>query len=159
MAEKIIVAGTLVGGPYEKLHEQSKRVYDPAGVAPTQHTCGGGQQEVKIIEPTICAMRGRNPDNPSDRTKGCPLEQRLEIGGNVSNTLTSVQKDNLVAEQNNYDFRIRKLTPRECFRLMDFDDEDFDKAKAAGVSNSQLYRQAGNSIVVAVLEAIFREML
>lgn len=115
--------------------------------------------ETKIIEPTICAMRGRNPDNPSDRTRGIPLEQRLEIGGGMANTLTSVQKDNLVAEPAQCDYRIRKLTPRECFRLMDFDDEDFDKVKAAGVSETQCYKQAGNSIVVAVLEAIFKEML
>lgn len=79
--------------------------------------------------------------------------------GGMANTLTSVQKDNLVAEPTHYYFRIRKLTPRECFRLMDFDDEDFDKVKAAGVSDSQLYKQAGNSIVVAVLEAIFKQML
>lgn len=50
--------------------------------------------------------------------------------------------------------RIRKLTPRECWRLMGFDDEDFDKAKATGISNTQLYKQAGNSIVVNCLEAI-----
>ena len=54
--------------------------------------------------------------------------------------------------------RIRKLTPKECFRLMDFDDKDFEKASKVN-SDSQLYKQAGNSIVVAVLEAIFREML
>lgn len=54
--------------------------------------------------------------------------------------------------------RIRKLTPKECFRLMDFDDEDFEKAAKVN-SNSQLYKQAGNSIVVAVLKAIFGEML
>lgn len=51
-------------------------------------------------------------------------------------------------------FRIRKLTPRECWRLMGFDDADFDKAQAAGISNTQLYKQAGNSIVVNCLEAI-----
>lgn len=56
------------------------------------------------------------------------------------------------------DLRIRKLTPKECWRLMGFNDEDFDKAKASGVSNSQLYKQAGNSIVVPVLEAIFRNL-
>lgn len=56
------------------------------------------------------------------------------------------------------DYRIRKLTPKECWRLMSFDDEDFDKAKASGVSNSQLYRQAGNSICVHVLEAIFKQL-
>ena len=53
-------------------------------------------------------------------------------------------------------FRIRKLTPRECWRLMGFDDEDFDKAQAAGISNTQLYKQAGNSIVVNVLENIIK---
>ena len=54
--------------------------------------------------------------------------------------------------------RIRKLTPKECWRLMGFDDEDFDKAQKVN-SDSQLYKQAGNSIVVNVLEAIFKEML
>ena len=58
-----------------------------------------------------------------------------------------------------HDIRIRKLTSRECWRLMGFSDEDYDKAKAAGTSETQLYRQAGNSIVVNVLEAIFDEML
>lgn len=55
--------------------------------------------------------------------------------------------------------RIRKLSPLECWRLMGFDDEDFYKAQAAGINNSQLYKQAGNSIVVNVLEAIFKQML
>jgi DNA (cytosine-5)-methyltransferase 1 len=51
-------------------------------------------------------------------------------------------------------YRIRRLTPRETWRLMDFTDEQFDKAKEAGVSDTQLYKQAGNSIVVGVLEQI-----
>lgn len=55
-------------------------------------------------------------------------------------------------------YRIRKLTPRECFRLMDFDDEDFDAAESVN-TNTQLYQQAGNSIVVGVLEQIFKEMI
>jgi DNA (cytosine-5)-methyltransferase 1 len=55
--------------------------------------------------------------------------------------------------------RIRKLTPTECWRLMGFTKEDCDKASQAGVSNSQLYKQAGNSIVVDVLMAIFKELL
>lgn len=54
--------------------------------------------------------------------------------------------------------RIRKLTPKECWRLMDFDDEDFNKAAKIN-SNTQLYKQAGNSIVVAILEAIFKQLL
>lgn len=54
--------------------------------------------------------------------------------------------------------RIRKLTPRECWRLMGFGDEDFDKAEAIPTSDTQLYKQAGNSIVVNVLEAVFRNL-
>ena len=56
-----------------------------------------------------------------------------------------------------YLIRIRKLTPRECFRLMGFTDEQFDKAEKVN-SNTQLYKQAGNSIVVDVLESIFSEL-
>lgn len=56
------------------------------------------------------------------------------------------------------DIRIRKLTPKECFRLMGFSDENFDAAQKAGISNSQLYKQAGNSIVVDVLYYIYREL-
>lgn len=55
-------------------------------------------------------------------------------------------------------YRIRKLTPKECWRLMGFDDEDFERAKIVN-SNTQLYKQAGNSIVVNVLEAILKELL
>lgn len=55
-------------------------------------------------------------------------------------------------------FRIRKLTPRECFRLMGMDDTDIDKIQAAGISNSAQYKLAGNSIVVDVLFHLFRKM-
>lgn len=55
-------------------------------------------------------------------------------------------------------FRIRKLTPRECFRLMGVDDADIDKMQASGLSNSAQYKLAGNSIVVDVLYHIFRKM-
>ena len=62
-----------------------------------------------------------------------------------------------VQETKKTKYAIRKLTPKECFRLMNFSDEDFEKAKAVN-SNSQLYRQAGNSIVKAVLVAIFSQL-
>lgn len=77
-----------------------------------------------------------------------------------SNGLSPTVKENhgTVTGTTTKDYRVRKLTPRECFRLMGFDDSDFDKAQKAGISNSQLYKQAGNSIVVDVLEAIFKEM-
>jgi DNA (cytosine-5)-methyltransferase 1 len=60
-------------------------------------------------------------------------------------------------EKQNDEYRIRKLTPRECLRLMGVDDSDIDKMEAVN-SNNQLYKQAGNSIVVPVLEAIFTRM-
>ena len=150
-----------------------------------------------VIEPLACASRGRNPDNPSDRSVGQHLEQRIEVNQTgCSNTLTSVEKDNYVIEpkitevigstQKNAfhgdgsispsitsamgmgggqipmckyeNYRIRKLTPKECWRLMGFTDEEFDAAQASGVSNSQLYKQAGNSIVVDVLVGIFKQL-
>lgn len=56
------------------------------------------------------------------------------------------------------ELRIRKLTPLEYWRLMGFDDSDFQKVKESGMSNTQLYKQAGNSIVVNVAEALFKEL-
>lgn len=66
--------------------------------------------------------------------------------------------ENLVEDGTTF-MRIRKLTPLECWRLMGFDDEDFYKAKNAGISDTQLYRQAGNSIVVNVLECILKNLI
>ena len=65
----------------------------------------------------------------------------------------------LISENGSNYLKIRKLTPLECWRLMGFDDEDFYKAKNVGISDTQLYRQAGNSIVVNVLEEIFKTLL
>lgn len=104
----------------------------------------------------IVAMRGRNPNNPSDRALGSLTEQRLEVNmQDTSNCLTSVQKDNLLLEKPQY--RIRKLTPRECGRLMSVSDEDIDKMAAVN-SNTQLYKQFGNSIVVDVMCAMFKNL-
>lgn len=73
----------------------------------------------------------------------------LENHGKVQKVMEDKERTNV---------RIRKLTPRECWRLMGFTDEEFDRAKAVN-SDSQLYKQAGNSIVVNVLEAIFGQMI
>ena len=111
-------------------------------------------EEIEL--PCIGASRGRNPENPSSRVAGEPTEQRLEINTNgTSNTITTVQKDNYAIEES---FRIRKLTPRECFRLMGMRDDDIAKIQEAGISNTQQYKLAGNSIVVDVLEAIFKNL-
>lgn len=96
-----IVEYQLTGGKWDKTHEQSGRVYDKNGIAPTIHTMGGGNQEPKV---------------------------------------SNMQ-------------RIRRLTPFECFRLMDFN-ENFKW----NVSNSQAYKQAGNSIVVSCLVEIIKRL-
>ena len=210
---------------------QNSRVIDPEGISYAV-TNGEKDGEPKIIErdtpmkgnytePRICTMVGRDPNNPKSRKKADGYVQMLEIGDDVSNTLTSVQKDNLVAEPNEngeplripqatkkgfievmpgslfdmsypesktrrgrvqeggkisptlmasgegsclyegkeeQSYRIRKLTPKECFRLMGVSEGDIEKIQNSGVSQSQQYKMAGNSIVVDVLEHIFRKM-
>ena len=66
---------------------------------------------------------------------------------------------NLPEELKGKKFRIRKLTPKECFRLMGVEDKDIDKMQSSGLSNSAQYKLAGNSIVVDVLYHIFRKLL
>lgn len=355
-----VQVGEVVGEKWDKMHDISKRVYEPDGIAPTVHCQQGGNTELKIAEdfvlgglqkhqtprtdgisptlteamgkgggqtsiiidtaepkerfykqafetlkenecevgdtidafnkkvnksgvcptlttrpegfktailPVVGAMRGRNPEDPSDRTAGVPTEQRLEINEKgLCNALTTVQKDNLVIEEDKQNYvsrrynefieekgyvpemfvaynkteikdvaptltgqcsspsgssavlkletpvkvnvankkgyeeanpgdyvnitypgsktkrgrvgngvahtltcgdgnavitenvRIRKLTPRECLRLMGWKDEQIDKIVAAKISGTQQYRQAGNGIVVQVLEAIFKAL-
>lgn len=269
--------------------EKSNRCYLENGISPTI-TCGQNEKIIvsENVEPFIVASRGRNPENPSDRTTGSPTEQRLEANTNgVTNTITTVAKDNYVMEpvvceqrcdeglrffkddvvgtlrtidacgdkrviepeltqigtidgngheirRRVYDadgisptlcgvgsggntepkvlvkdedvnpvrigniygeqfgtgyagnvwdqdsvsptimtaqggnrqplvvddvkWRIRKLTPLECWRLMGFSDEDCNRASAY-VSDSSLYKQAGNSIVTSCLVAIFYSLL
>ena len=132
-------------------YENAPREY--TNVVPTLRS---GRQGLKMQVPFIAASRGRNPDNPSDKTAGIPTGQRLEPKfDGTSNTLTSVAKDNYLVESPS---RIRCLTPLECWRLQGHDDADFKKAKKSGLSDSQLYKIAGNGIAKPCLEAIFREL-
>lgn len=282
-------------GQLDSSFDQSGRVYSAEGVAPTVMSnshgkTSGGYTSPKVLvdEPFIVASRGRNPENPSDRTTGSPTEQRLEANTNgVTNTITTVAKDNYVMEPvvceqrcdeglrffkddvvgtlrtidacgdkrviepeltqigtidgngheirrrvydadgisptlcgvgsggntepkvlvkdedvnpvrigniygeqfgtgyagnvwdqdsvsptimtaqggnrqplvvDNVKWRIRKLSPKECWRLMGFSDEDCNRA-SKHVSDSALYKQAGNSIVTSCLVAIFYSLL
>lgn len=77
-----------------------------------------------------------------------------DIGNSVTTNAGQRPTDNFVVK----DYRIRKLTPKECWRLMGFDDSDFEKAEKVN-SNTQLYKQAGNSIVVKVLEEIIKNLI
>ena len=151
----VVMADVNVLGSLEAKFESTNRIYDVVGCNPTLSTMQGGNQEPKILESQIVAMRGRNTENPSDRTAGSPTAQRLEPNAQgMCNSLTTVKKDNLVMEKQ---YRIRKLTPRECGRLMGVSDENISKMAAVN-SNTQLYKQFGNSIVVDVMCAMFKNL-
>lgn len=240
-----------VGGLYDKggSRHQAGSIYDPNGVCATLSTMQGGNQEPIIVDDTYKNREPREYEDysPTLRAGRSGLKVRTANKQGITNTITSVQKDNYVAEpqvvkfgnlnrpgwhkengvvlspdglattimaqSNNavkkvaiktankkgYDiatdgdgvdlsypqsntrrgrvghgvsktlmgtdsmgtvdnYRIRKLTPKECWRLMGFDDSDFEKAEKVN-SNTQLYKQAGNSIVVNVLEAILGNLL
>ena len=118
-------------------------------ISPCMTSRRHSETDPSTMPPLVGAIRGRNPENPTSREVGLPTEQRLELNINgTSNALTTVQKDNVVVSKSN----IRRLTPRECFRLMDFPETFTWKC-----SDTQAYRQAGNSIVVGVLCEIIKK--
>ena len=151
--DKTICLNSKVNGKQPSLQD---RVYDVAGCSTAITT----SFLPSIAKPAILRKyRSEEQRENRRKTKGqdeyfAGREMRPVADG-VSNTLTSVQKDNLLAEPT---YRIRKLTPRECFRLMSVSEENIDKIQAAGISNSQQYKLAGNSIDVNVLKAIFRQL-
>ena len=90
-----------------------------------------------------------------DKKKSGISEMQINKDTNISNTVTASHMPKTYGDST--DFRIRKLTPKECWRLMGFDNDDFYKAEAVN-SNSQLYKQAGNSIVVDVIVKIYEKL-
>ena len=132
-------------------------VYSEEGLSPTLTTNKGEGNKVAIRQATKqgyieCEVGGvADLSYPDSKTR----RGRVQDNGNVSPTITATETGICRIES---PIRIRKLTPRECFRLMGFSDEDFDAAQSVGISNSQLYKQAGNSIVVDVLYYIYVEL-
>lgn len=150
-----IVETKVLGGIYTDATENFNSGLYPnvsRTVKALKNDAGCIERQIQII-----ASRGRNPDNPSYRTSGMPTEQVLEPNPeNICNTLTTVQKDNMLLEITEQ-YRIRKLTQKETWRFMGFSDEDYEKAAEVN-SKTQLYKQAGNSIVKDVLMAIFSQL-
>ena len=160
-------------------------VYETDGIAPTIRAYQGGGLEPKIIQrghgynqggvheiaPTLTSNSYHennvlkiteatsqgyaeeevgdsvNLSHPNSKTR------RGRVGKKIANTLLTGESQGVVEP----DFRIRKLTPRECWRLQGFPDWAFDKAQEVN-SNSQLYKQAGNSVTVNVIAAIAKEL-
>lgn len=144
-----------IGNIHPSGNGMNGEVYESAGLAPTLTTNKGEGQKIAI--PVL------TPDCTDKRQNGCRCKSNEE----PMFTLTTQDKHDIAPtltrnsyQENNYlsdGFRIRKLTPRECWRLQGFPDWAFDKAQEVN-SNSQLYKQAGNSVTVSVIAAIAKEL-
>ena len=148
---------------------QAGRVYNTQGISPAMDTCQGGNRMPKIVDDIYPSREPRFYENtcPTLRTHHAgdlkvmdmynPYNKR-EIKDVAPTQLTNcgitTSSSTVLIKYQNY--RIRKLTPRECWRLMGVKDEQFDKLH--DISNCQLYKMAGNSIVVDVLMGIFKNM-
>jgi len=133
--------------PINILHNKisiQDRIYDTDGIATSIIASN--------FRGNIAEKRMFNPYNNKEITDIAPT-QTTSCGSTTSSAAI------LISEDGTQCMRIRKLSPLECWRLMGFDDEDFYNAQSADVSDTQLYRQAGNSIVVNVLEYILQELL
>ncbi len=144
--------GIIVSGRLDiKARDQNKRVYDPKGISPTLTTMQGGGQEPKI------QVHGNV--NPSGHGMG----GQVYNSSGISPTLTTGKGEGLKVALNDRGtevsetVKIRRLTPKECWRLQGFPDWAYDKAAKIN-SNSQLYKQAGNSVAVPVILAIAEQL-
>lgn len=130
-------------------------VYETDGIAPTIRAYQGGglEPKIRVKEATKQGFAEAeigdsvNLSHPNSKTR------RGRVGKQIANTLLTGESQGVIEP----DFRIRKLTPRECWRLQGFPDWAFDKAQEVN-SNSQLYKQAGNSVTVNVIAAIAKEL-
>ncbi|HDI4748307.1 TPA: DNA (cytosine-5-)-methyltransferase [Listeria monocytogenes] len=146
--------GVLLAGKLPGSHEQNSRVYDTEGVSPTLTTMQGGGQEpkIKVKEATKKGFAEAYPGDSINISHPDSETRRGRVGKQLANTLLTGEEQAVVEN----DFRIRKLTPHECWRLQGFPDWAFDRAAQVN-SNSQLYKQAGNSVTVNVIEAIAKK--
>ena len=149
--------GVVVGNEIKKFgtiqpnFNQSGVVYETDGISPTIRAYQGGglEPKIRVKEATKQGYAEAeigdsvNLSHPNSKTR------RGRVGKQIANTLLTGESQGVVEP----DFRIRKLTPRECWRLQGFPDWAFDKAQEVN-SNSQLYKQAGNSVTVNVIAAI-----
>ena len=154
----------MVGLLNMKGSEQVRRVYDPEGICPCLNTMQGGNRQPKVIESFKVKQATKKGYDIAYLGDSINLEQpnsttrRGRVGKQISNTLTTSCNIAAVVKKDNMEYRIRKLTPKEAWRLMGFKDEQFLKAEQV-CSNSHLYKQAGNSIVVNVMEEIFKNLI
>ena len=164
--------GNLTGGKWDKMHDIAKRVYGTDGLAPTMHTCGtlttavsSPKHNNRVIEPNLkkkmcneLLQQGKVQENDVIRhsyTNSRMNGEMKDIQQNNMSPTIDTRADCLGVCTN---YRIRKLTPKECGRLMGVKDKDIDKI-SKNQSNSSQYHLYGDSIVVPVLVGIFAQML
>lgn len=161
-------------GQYDS--SQNSRIIDTDGVS---YCVANGHKDgmPKIVEPNVLRaerteqckqLRKMNGDKGMKFNQG--MKEYSPRTDGVSNTLSTSTKDNMLAmpelrmedgcmvDREGRRFRIRKLTPTECFRLMDVDNQDIEKMKQAGIAKTNLYKLAGNSIVVSCMFHLFRKL-
>ena len=161
-------------GQYDS--SQNSRIIDTEGIS---YCVANGHKDgmPKIAEPNVLRaerteqckkLRKQNGDKGMKFNDG--NKQYSPRTDGISNTLSTITKDNMLAvpelrmedgclvDKEGRRYRIRKLTPTECFRLMDVDDSDIEKMKRAGIAKTNLYKLAGNSICVAPMYHIFRKL-
>ena len=148
-------------------YEHSRRIYGTDGMCPTITTRASGGHEVKIMDNRpVIRIAEATKKGFAEATIGDSINiaypnsktRRGRVCEGKANTLSTSPQQAVITEDSDMEnIRIRKLTPKECWRLMGFDDEDYYKAEKV-CSNTQLYKQAGNSIVVNVLQEIYKNL-
>ena len=141
-------------GVLQPNYNQSGVVYEIDGIAPTIRAYQGGglEPKIRVKEATSKGYAEADVGDSVNLSHPNSKTRRGRVGKQVANTLLTGESQGVIEP----DFRIRKLTPRECWRLQGFPDWAFDKAQEVN-SNSQLYKQAGNSVTVNVIAAIAKE--
>ena len=148
-------------GTEKEPNPQAGRVYSSECLSPTLDTCSGGNRMPKVIEEKLShaewkqQMYERFIEDADGEVSGVITNQSQTFGyrppmKGFSKTLRAEANDTGIVE----DFRIRKLTPRECYKLMGLTFEDCDKAKDIGVADTHLYKQAGNGIITNCCELL-----
>lgn len=148
----IIVAGHINPNGFRQTNE----VLDPSGICTALRTFQGGglEPKIKVREATKKGYSEAVPGDSVNVSHPDSKTRRGRVGKQIANTLLTGEEQATVTA----DLRIRKLTPRECWRLQGFPDWAFDRAEKVN-SNSQLYKQAGNSVTVPVIFDIARRLI
>lgn len=157
------VIGEMGGDLWEKRHEQTRRVYDVEKISPTIPTCSGGGQHPEVLEMISENIKpGCREQFMQEYEEIITSEKDIyycnaktdfsdkKVGINITPCIRANNHNTHVLNN----FRIRKLTPTECLRLMGLSDKDINKIKSTGLSDSSLYKLAGNSIVKQCLDYI-----